>query len=100
MFERAEKTRIVASVQADAGLVKNVENATKTRADLGGQADALGFATGERGGGTVQAEVAKADGEQELNALGNFFQRALGDFLLALGKLRENFVHSGTRGTE
>ena len=36
MFERAEKARIVAGVQAYAGLIENVENAAKARADLGG----------------------------------------------------------------
>src|SRR6267143_1996103 len=71
LFERAEKTGVVAGVQADAGLVENVENAAKARADLRGEADALGFAAGERRGGAVQAEIAETHSEQKINALGN-----------------------------
>src|SRR6266567_7252666 len=87
-------------MQADAGLIQNVENATEARTDLRGEADALGFAAGERGGGAVQAEIAEAHGEQEIDAFGDFFQRARGDFLLALGELRENLANSGSRGAE
>src|SRR6266853_563794 len=99
MFERTEKTGIVSRVQADARFVENIENAAKARADLRGQTDALGFAAGERGGGTVQAEIAEADGKKEIDAFGNFLERTLGDFPLTFGKLRENLVHSGTRRT-
>ncbi len=38
-----------------------------------GEADALGFASGERGGGAIEAEIAEADGEKEIEALGDFF---------------------------
>src|SRR5882762_351937 len=100
LLERAEKAGVVAGVQADAGLVENVENAAKARADLRGEADALGFAAGKRGGGAIQAEIAEADGEQEIDAFGNFFKRARGDFFLALGELRENFVNGGSPGAE
>src|SRR6266446_2292749 len=85
-------------MQADAGLVKNVENAAQARADLRGQANALRFAAGKRGGGTLQAEIAETDGKEELDAFGNFFQRARGDFFLALCEVRKNFVHRGPRG--
>ena len=65
-----------------------------------GQADALSFAAGKRGGGAVQAEIAETDGQQEIDALGDFFKRARGDFFLALGELRENFIHGRSRGAE
>src|SRR5260370_37183609 len=100
MFEGTEQARIVARMETDAGLVENVENTAKARTDLRGQADALGFPAGERGGGTVQAEVAEADGEQEFDTFGNFFQRARGDFFLETGKLCQNFVDSRARGAE
>ena len=87
-------------MQADAGLIQNVENATEARTDLRGEADALGFAAGERGGGAVEAQIAEAHGEQEIDAFGDFFERAGGDFFLALGELRENFADSGTRDAE
>jgi len=66
LFERAEKASVVAGVEADAGLVKDVKNAAEARADLRGEADALGFAAGERGGGTAEAEIAEADGEKKV----------------------------------
>src|SRR5882724_7680756 len=100
MFERAEKARIVAGVQAYAGLIENVENAAKARTDLRGEADALGFAAGERSRGTVEAQITKAHSEQKIDALGNFFERTSGDFLLALRELRKNFVDRGPCGAE
>ena len=83
VFERAEQAVVVARVQADGGLVENIEHAAKARADLRGQANALGFAAGKRGGGAIEAEIAEADGEQEIEALGDFFQRTSGDLFLA-----------------
>ena len=82
-FERAEQAAIVARVQADGRLVENVEDAAQARADLRGQADALGFAAGERGGGTVESEIAEAHIEKKIEALGDFGERAAGDFSLA-----------------
>jgi hypothetical protein len=49
---------------------------------LGSEADALGFAAGERGGGTAEAQIAEAYGEKKIEALGDFFERAAGDFAL------------------
>ncbi len=100
MFERAEEARVVAGVKTDARLVEDIENAAKTRADLRGEADALGLAAGESGGGAVETEIAEADGEQEIDALGNFFERARGDFFLAIGELRENFANGGARAAQ
>src|SRR6266700_1388348 len=100
MFEGTEQARIVAGMQADAGLVENVENAAQARADLRGQADALRFAAGKRGRGTLQAEIAKTDGEEKIDALGNFFKRARGNFFLTIGKVREYFADCRTRGSK
>jgi len=85
---------------ADAGLVENIENAAKARADLRGEADVLGFAARECGGGAIQAEIAEADGEQKIDAFGDFFKWARSDFFLALGELHENFVDGGACGAE
>src|SRR5712692_6321988 len=100
MFERAEEARVVASVKTDARLVKNVENAAKARSDLRGEADALGFTAGKSGGRAVETEIAEADGEEELDALGNFFEGARGDFPLPIGELREDFADGGARAAE
>ena len=53
-FEGVEQAAVVARVQADGRLVEHVEHAAQARADLRGQANALRFAAGKRGGGTVQ----------------------------------------------
>lgn len=45
---------VVALVQADGRLVQDVQDADEAGADLGGQADALGLAAGERAGRAVQ----------------------------------------------
>ena len=44
VFQRVEQAGIVALVQTDRGLVEDVENAGKARANLGGKADTLALA--------------------------------------------------------
>src|SRR6266404_6945767 len=100
MFERAEEAIVVAGVEADAGLVKDVQNAAKARADLSGEANALGFAAGERGSRAIEAEITETDREKEIDALGDFLEGTRSDFFLAGSQLREDFVHRGTRGSE
>ena len=53
MFERSDKTLVVTLMQADGGLVKDIEHAHQTRADLRGQTDTLRFATGKGCGRTL-----------------------------------------------
>ena len=84
LFERGDQAVVVARVQADGRLVQHVEHAAQARADLRGQANALRFAAGKRGGGAVQAEIAEADGEQEIEPRGNFREGAAGDVRLPL----------------
>ena len=101
-FERGDEALVVALVEADGGLVENVEDAAKARADLGGEADALAFAAGEGGGVAVEGEIAEADGVEELQALDDFFAEAFGDEGLARGEADgagaiEGAVH-GERG--
>ena len=86
--------------KSDGGLVENIEDAAKARANLRGQTDALGFAAGKRGRGAIQAEVVQADGEEKVETLGDFFQRSPGDIALALRKLREDFVDGRARGAQ
>ena len=63
--ERVEQPVVVAGVQADRRLVENVEHADQPAADLPGQADALRFAAGERGGGAVERQIVEPDVEQK-----------------------------------
>ena len=59
--ERIEQALVVARVEADRGFVEDVEHADEAAADLAGEADALRFAAGERGGGAFEREVFEAD---------------------------------------
>lgn len=51
----------VTRVQADAGFVENEESIDQTRAETGGEIDALGFATAQRARRAIQCQVAEAD---------------------------------------
>ncbi len=53
-FERLDQAVVVALMQADGGLVEDVENAAQARADLRGEADALALSAGKRGGAAVE----------------------------------------------
>src|SRR5438477_11356781 len=55
-FECAEEAVVVALMEADAGFVEDVEDADKTRSDLGGEADALGLAAAERAALAIEGE--------------------------------------------
>ena len=107
LFEGVDEADVVALVEADAGLVKDVEHVDEAAADLRSQADALAFAAGEGGRGAVEGEVVEADFEDEVEARADLFEDLHGDgslrrrelFLQAvdpLGKLGD--VHRGRLG--
>ena len=52
-----------------------------------GEADALAFTAGERGGGAIEREVAEADGVEEFEAFDDFVLQAVGDDAVAAGEL-------------
>jgi hypothetical protein len=56
-------------VQADRGLVQDVEHALQVRPDLRGQADALPLAAGERGRAATERQVPHADVLEKLQAV-------------------------------
>ena len=76
-----QQLAVVAGVQADRGLVEDVEHAHQAAADLPGQADALHFAAGEGGGGAVQREVLEPHVFEEPQAAADLLQRFGGDGL-------------------
>ena len=78
----------VPGMQADAGLIQDVEDAAQLGADLGGQADALGLAAGQGAGGPVQGEVVQAHLLQEAEAFGDLLEDAAGDLGLAGGEFQ------------
>ena len=77
---------VITLVQADAGLVEHVKAAHQAAPDLGGQADALGFATGQGVGAAVQGQVGQPHVIEEVQPLGDLFDGALPDRPLAGGK--------------
>jgi hypothetical protein len=84
--EGFDEAVVVALVEADGGLVEHVEDAAQAGADLCGEADALAFAAGERGGVAVEREVGEADGAEEFEALDDLALDAVGDEGFARGE--------------
>ncbi len=70
---------VVALVQADGRFVEHVHDAGQARADLAGQADALGLAAGQGVGAPVQGQVAQAHVDQEVQPGADFLDDAVGD---------------------
>ena len=86
-FECDDEAAVVARVEADRGFVEDVQHAAEAAADLAGEADALGFAAGERGGGAAECEVIEADVDEEREAVVDFADEFAGDFLFVGGEL-------------
>ena len=89
--QRVQEPAVVALVQADGGLVEDVQHAHEGRADLGGEPDALAFAAGEGGRAAVQRQVVESHVHHEPEALADLLQDALRDgrFLLGERQVRE-----------
>src|SRR6185437_2849523 len=84
--ECADQPRVVALMQADGRLVQDIADADEAGADLRGQADALGFAAGERAGFAIEGKIAKTHIEHETQSRGNFAHDGFGDFLTLFAK--------------
>jgi len=82
-----EQTVIVALVQADRGFIEDVEDAGQPATDLGRQANALGFATGQRAAGAIEVEIIETDIVEEAQALDDFLENGLGDLVLLIVEL-------------
>jgi hypothetical protein len=78
----ASRHVVVALVQADRGLVEDVEHAGEARADLRGEADALALAARERAAGARQRQVFEADIVEEGQPLADLLEDGLGDLVL------------------
>ena len=77
--ERGDQAVVVAGVQADRGLVEDVEHADQPRADLAGQPDPLRLAARERRRRAVEAQVVEADVGQEAEPAPDLLEQLLGD---------------------
>src|SRR5690606_970691 len=69
-----EQAIIVALVQTDGGLIKNVHDAYQAGTDLAGQSYALGFTTGQGFGAAAQGQIIQANVIQEAQAVLDFLQ--------------------------
>ena len=78
-LQRLQQPVVVPRVQADRRLVQDVQHADQPAADLAGQADALRFAAGQRGGGAVQGQVVQSDVQQESQPAADFLEHFAGD---------------------
>ena len=87
LLQRDDEAAVVARVEADRRFVEDVQHAAEAAADLAGEADALGFAAGERGGGAAEREVVEADIDEEREAVVDFADQFAGDFLFVRGQL-------------
>ena len=81
-IERAEERLGVGRVQAGGGLVEDVDDAEEVGVQLRGEAEALQLAGRERGRAALEREVAEAEIEQHVEALGELGGDAPGDLEL------------------
>ena len=65
--EGVDELAVVPLVQPDGGLVQHVQDTDQTAADLAGETDPLGLASGQGAGGAVEAQVVEPNVEQELD---------------------------------
>ena len=86
-LERADQLRVVALVQADRGLVEDVEDADQAGADLGREPDPLRLAARERRRRALQRQVADPDRVEEPQPLADLAHDEAGDRALGLGQL-------------
>ena len=93
---------VVARMQSNAGLVKNVDRAHQCAAQRCGQVDALALATRQRARQPVESEVGQSHLNQERQAVVNLGEQSLGysgvflvelDVLEPLRKLVDGHVH-------
>jgi hypothetical protein len=75
-LERPDQLRVVALVEADGGLVEDVEDADELRADLRREPQPLRLAAREGRGGAVELQVADADVVEERQALADLLDDA------------------------
>ena len=81
-LERLEQAVVVLLVEADRGLVEDVEDAREAAADLRGEADALALAAAKRAAGAVEVEIVEPDIVEEAEALVDLLEDGLGDLVL------------------
>ncbi len=97
-LERVDQLVVVALVQADRGLVEDVEDADELAPDLGREAEPLRLAAGQGRRGAVEVEVADADVVEEGQALADLLEDAVADQVL--GRRQVERVHELERARD
>ncbi len=82
-----QKLLVIPLVQADAGLVQDVQHPHQGRADLSGQTNALAFPAGKGAGGTGKGQIFQAHAVQEAQPGFDFLEDRSGNELFPVGKL-------------
>ncbi|OPZ82264.1 MAG: hypothetical protein BWY77_00252 [bacterium ADurb.Bin431] len=78
-----DEALVVALMQADRGLIEDIEHPHQLRADLGGQADALGLSSRQAPRSAVEGEIVKPDIVEKGEPLADLLEDLLGDLLVA-----------------
>src|SRR5690606_14520313 len=91
---------VVALVQADRGLVEDVQHAGEARADLRGEADALALAARQAAGIARERQVAEADIAQKAKAVIDLLEDAPRDLVVLGGQMRRQLGEPGRGGVD
>ncbi len=86
-LEGFDQLGVVALVEADGGLIQDIEHADEPRTDLAGQSNTLRLATGQRCRRSPEAEVVEPHIEEEAQSAVDLLDDTLGDEQLPLGQL-------------
>ena len=81
---------VVPLMQPDGGFVENVEHTGEFRSDLGGQADALGFAAGQGGPLAAERQVIQTHVDQKIQSAGDLLEQFRGDDPAIAGQLQSS----------
>ncbi len=79
-------------MQADGGLIQNIKHTGQAGTNLGGQANTLALTTRQGSGRAVHGKVFQANIVEELQALTDFLEDAICNFVLLVGEL---FINAG-----
>ena len=77
--QHVQEFRVVALMQADARLIKNIQHADQTRSNLRGKPDALAFAAGKRRGGAVKRQIIQPHVRHKIQPRHDFFDNRGGN---------------------
>ena len=100
--ERREQLVVVPLVEADGGLVQDIEDPHETGADLGSQTDPLALAAGEGPGAAGESQISQAHGLEKAQPGPDLLEDPVGDQVLLLRQLQPIYplelVHYGQAG--